>query len=74
MNTKTVEIRGMNCEHCVMAVRRELGRVPGLTVHDVRLGSAVVSYDPLAVSFAAIEGAVTDAGYTVVREPRHDMH
>ena len=66
MEDRTIEIRGMSCSHCVMAVRKELERISGLTVRDVRIGTALVSFDPAAIPLARIEAAITGAGFTVV--------
>ncbi len=38
MTTKDIRIEGMSCNHCVMAVKKELSRIPGLQVKDVRIG------------------------------------
>ena len=56
-------IRGMNCAHCVMAVQKELARVDGLTVCDVKIGKAVVQYDETKVSSRQLEDAIKKAGY-----------
>ena len=56
-------IRGMNCAHCVMAVRKELARVDGVTVGDVQIGKAVVQYDETKVTSRQLEDAVKKAGY-----------
>ena len=65
MQTMTVEIGGMSCDHCVRAVRAALGSVPGLEVSDVKVGSAVVRYDPKTESATreAIHKAITDEGF-----------
>lgn len=63
MNTATLTIGGMSCQHCVRAVREALEAVPGVTVSRVEIGSAEVSYDPSQSSSDAIAAAVSDAGY-----------
>lgn len=65
MTTKDIRIEGMNCHHCVMAVKKELSKVPGLQVKDVRIGSASVEYDERAVSPEKIREAVEEAGYAI---------
>lgn len=57
----TIKINGMSCMHCVMAVKKALGNVPGLTTLDVKVGEAKVE-GPVDAAKAAIE----DAGYDVV--------
>ena len=65
MITKEIRIEGMNCSHCVMAVRKELSKVPGLRVKDVRIGSASIEYDEHTVSPEKIKEAVEEAGYAL---------
>ena len=63
MNKLSMQVEGMSCGHCVKHVERALGTVPGVSVQDVRVGSAVVAYDPAKASEEAIVGSVTQAGY-----------
>jgi copper chaperone CopZ len=67
MTERTITITGMNCQHCVAAVTRELSRVPGLVVRDVRIGSATIAVDPEQVSDLKIAEAITEAGFAMVR-------
>ena len=66
MIDREIKIKGMSCEHCVMAVRKELSRISGVEVKDVRIGSAVVSYDERAITSQRLNEAVEEAGYTVL--------
>lgn len=66
MKEQTVEIGGMTCGHCLRAVKDALTEMPGVTLEEVRLGSARVSYDELLVKPDAIAEAIRDAGYTIV--------
>lgn len=65
MTTRDIRIEGMNCGHCVMAVKKELGKIPGLRVKDVRIGSASVEYDESIVTPEKIKEAVEEAGYAL---------
>ncbi|HYW50666.1 MAG TPA: cation transporter [Gemmatimonadaceae bacterium] len=62
----TISISGMTCGHCVTAVRKALQSVPGVTIQDVKVGSAAVEFDSPA-TLASAEAAITDAGYDVVK-------
>ncbi len=64
---KTLRIDGMNCGHCTAAVAKALRAIPGVMDAKVDLASktAVVEVSG-AVTGAALEAAVTEAGYTVV--------
>jgi copper ion binding protein len=64
MNKMELDIEGMSCDHCVAAVAEALGELPGVTVDNVRIGEAQVSYHPAQVSPDQIVLAVEDAGYT----------
>ena len=65
---KNYTISGMSCQHCVMAVKKELSKLDALTSFDVRLGAADVEYDPARVDEAAVRTAIEEAGYEVVAE------
>ena len=59
--------RGWAATTACAAVRQALAGVPGLRVEEVRLGLAVVSYDPGLVAEDRIRAAVAAAGYEVAR-------
>lgn len=61
-----VNIEGMSCGHCIKSVRSGLEQVDGLTVEQVEVGSAVVSFDPALVKSNDVIGAVKKAGYSVI--------
>lgn len=63
---KTIEIGGMTCGHCVMAVKNALAEVEGVTAEEVRVGRATVSFDESAVTAESIAEKIRDAGYTVL--------
>jgi copper chaperone len=64
MNHTTLKIDGMSCGHCVTAVRKALESLDGVTVENVVVGSAAVTYDPAVAKPEQITEAVSDAGYT----------
>jgi copper chaperone len=59
-------IEGMNCGHCVMAVKKELSKIENLIIEDVQIGKAVVIYDETSTNINAIISAIDAAGFTVV--------
>lgn len=63
MEKLTLAIGGMSCGHCVGAVTKALKGVEGVTVEEVKLGAATVSYDPSKTSAASLAGIVSEAGY-----------
>ena len=60
-----IEIVGMTCEHCVRAVNNRLAATPGITVKDVKVGSADIGLDESKASMDDVEDAISDEGYTV---------
>ena len=67
MNTKTIFIEGMMCQHCVKHVQEALNAVPGVKSATVSLenNNAVVTAED-SVTDEALAKAVTDADYKVV--------
>lgn len=64
MATNTYTVTGMTCEHCVGAVRGEVGRIPGVTDVQVDLSSGqvtVTSDEPIDPD--TIRASVDEAGY-----------
>jgi copper chaperone CopZ len=60
-----IAIEGMSCQHCVMAVKKALGGVPGILESDVQVGNASVKYDEAKINKEEIESTVEKAGYKV---------
>lgn len=65
MKNDQLKIQGMSCQHCVMAVKKELSKL-NITVKDVQIGSAEVEYDETKVTRNDIDKAIAEAGYKVV--------
>lgn len=63
MRHATLHIEGMSCGHCLNAVNRALGAVPGVRIEEVRIGRADVSYDESVTDPSQLEAAVAEAGY-----------
>lgn len=63
-----IAIEGMSCQHCVKAVKKALGGLPGILESNVQIGSAVVKYDENNVNKEDIEAKIEDAGYKVAKK------
>ena len=63
MKKLKLEVAGMSCDHCVRSVREALDAVPGVTVEQVQVGSATVSFDENKASVGDLVDAVYNAGY-----------
>ena len=70
MDRIKLAINGMTCGHCVSSVDKALKTIDGVTVENVAVGSATVSFDPTAVSEARIAEVVEDEGYSVTGTSR----
>jgi copper ion binding protein len=67
MTTVTYQVSGMTCGHCVQAVSREVGALPGVEAVDVDLVAGVVrvtSRQELPAD--SVREAVDEAGYELV--------
>lgn len=63
MERMTLKISGMTCGHCVGRVTTALKSVDGVEIENVKVGSAMVSYNPTTTSPAQIAAAVENVGY-----------
>jgi len=64
---KTIRIRGMTCQHCVMAVTKALGGINGIQNVKVNLERGEASFDEVKpVEMSVIKERVKKAGYDVV--------
>lgn len=68
-STKTFKVSGMSCQHCVKAIKDNVGKLHGVKSIDVDLeaGKVTVKYNLEQVDTEAIEGAIAGAGYDIVR-------
>ena len=58
-----IKIEGMNCGHCVMAVKKEISKLPGIENLDVQIGSAVVEVSENTASREQLLAAIEEAGF-----------
>ena len=65
MQIESINIKGMNCVHCVIAVKKELLKL-NLKLIDVSIGNAKIEYDESILSKKEIENAIIEAGYQIV--------
>ena len=61
----SIKIEGMSCQHCVMAVKKEIQKLDVQNL-DVKIGEAIVEFDESKVNEDKIKNAVKEAGYIVV--------
>jgi len=63
---KIFKIDGMSCQHCVMAVKKEIQKLDVKNL-DVKIGEASVEFDESKISEDQINKAIEIAGYIVVK-------
>jgi copper chaperone CopZ len=66
-NEVNLKIDGMHCDACVRRVRMALGKVDGIDVKDVNVGSAHLVIDPAKATPEAAIDAVNGIGFTAQR-------
>lgn len=64
VETRSISVTGMSCDHCARAVRAEVGKLPGVTDVDVDVtaGRVLITAEPLPDD-AALREAIEEAGY-----------
>ena len=64
METRSIVVTGMSCDHCANAIRAEIGRLPGVAEVDVDVaaGKVRITGEPLPGD-TALAAAVEEAGY-----------
>ena len=58
-------VTGMTCEHCVAAVREEVGALPGISGVSIDLASGALVVSASNLDRDAVRGAVEEAGYSL---------
>ncbi len=62
----TIKIKGMSCNHCVMAVTKALNSVEGVSNVNVSLEKGEATFDENGrVDMAAVRKSIEKAGYEV---------
>jgi copper chaperone len=67
MASAEIKVEGMSCQHCVMSVRKAVEGLDGIKSSNVEIGKVSVEFDEGKVSQDAIEAAIAQAGYKVIK-------
>jgi len=63
---KTIKIKGMSCNHCVMAVTKALEKIDGVKNVKVDLAKAEATFDEVKpVDMEVVKERIRKAGYDV---------
>lgn len=65
MTKISIKIDGMTCQHCVMAVKKEIQKLDVQNL-DVKIGEATVEFDESKLNHDTIKQAINEAGYLVI--------
>ncbi|TVP79618.1 MAG: copper chaperone [Gemmatimonadales bacterium] len=65
MIRETLQPENMSCQHCVNRVREALESVEGVEVHEVEVGSAVITRDPSTTDSSLIQQALDNVGHPI---------
>ncbi|MDC3412689.1 copper chaperone CopZ [Aquibacillus sp. 3ASR75-11] len=65
--TKTLDVKGMSCGHCVSAIESSVNELKGIETVNVDLSSnkVTVSYNESEVQIDKVKEAIEEAGYDV---------
>ena len=63
----TLKVKGMTCQHCVMSVKKALGKLEGVQNVDVDLHKGEVLFDNTkGLAADVVKKAIEEAGFQVV--------
>jgi len=64
VGTSTYTVAGMTCEHCVGAVRGEVGQIPGVIEVQIELSTGTVTVtSETPIDRETLRASVDEAGY-----------
>ncbi|MDR2780097.1 MAG: copper chaperone CopZ [Synergistaceae bacterium] len=67
METVTLKVEGMSCDHCVKAITSSVGKLAGVESVKVSLeaGTAEIKFDGSKVGLERIKSEIEDQGFDV---------
>lgn len=66
MQTVTLNVEGMSCNHCVSSVEGAVSKLGASAKVDLSAKNVTVSYDESKLSVEAIKEAIEEQGYDIV--------
>jgi copper chaperone len=66
MQTVTLQVEGMSCNHCVKAVEGAVQEAGAAGQVDLQAKTVEITYDETKLSVEAIKEAIEEQGYDVV--------
>lgn len=68
METKTIMVEGMSCQHCVNTIKKAVGELKGVGKVEVDLQAkkVTVELDSTTITLETVKATIEDQGYVVV--------
>jgi AraC family transcriptional regulator len=66
-NVRTIHVKNMTCSCCIHLIRRELS-VEGVDIHDLKLGTIILSHDPEKITWKKIDSLLESLGFEIIRD------
>ncbi|MFV2047884.1 copper chaperone CopZ [Metabacillus sp. YM-086] len=68
METVTIKVEGMSCQHCINSIEGSVGKLEGVSTVKVDLdrGTVNIDFDPEKVTKDKMKDAIEDQGYDVL--------
>lgn len=60
----SLNVEGMSCGGCVRRLDQGLRKIPGVTVEEVKVGSARLRLDPDKTTVVKVNTAISELGFT----------
>jgi AraC-like DNA-binding protein len=64
---RTIHVKNMICSCCIQLLRRELS-ADGIEIHDLKLGTIILSHDPKKITWKKIETIMESNGFEIIRD------
>ena len=67
METKTIMVEGMSCQHCVNTIKKAVGELKGVGKVEVDLQAkkVTVELDSTTITLETVKATIEDQGYVV---------
>jgi AraC family transcriptional regulator len=64
---RTIHVKNMTCSCCIHLLRKELS-MDGIEIHDIKLGTLILSHDPKKITWKRIEAILEGYGFEILTD------
>jgi AraC-like DNA-binding protein len=64
---RTIHVKNMTCNCCIHLLRKELS-IDGIEIHDLKLGTIIISHNPKKITWKKIESILESYGFEIIRD------